>query len=134
MYSKIPDLPAAHTIRKLALCRDENSNLLLTSVEMSQIIEYLCTIHFFKKALTNEKINNCASTIIVRDLIRMYKCIVYCSCILECTHAHMHMHMHMHICTHVMHAALNPFKEIKSYSIMYICIIECNCKFLVDFL
>ena len=26
------------------LCRDDNSTFLLTSVEMSQIIEYLCTI------------------------------------------------------------------------------------------
>ena len=34
----------AHTIRELALCRDDNSTCLLTSVEMSQIIEYLCTI------------------------------------------------------------------------------------------
>ena len=38
------DLPVAHTIRELALCRDDNSTFLLTSVEMSQIIEYLCTI------------------------------------------------------------------------------------------
>ena len=39
-----PDLPVAHTIRELALCRDDNSTFLLTSVEISQIIEYLCTI------------------------------------------------------------------------------------------
>ena len=30
--------------RELALGRDDNSTFLLTSVEMSQIIEYLCTI------------------------------------------------------------------------------------------
>ena len=42
--SSTPDLPVAHTIRELALCRDDNSTFLLTSVEMSQIIEYLCTI------------------------------------------------------------------------------------------
>ena len=39
-----PDLPVAHTTRELALCRYSNSTFLLTSVEMSQIIEYLCTI------------------------------------------------------------------------------------------
>ena len=45
MNSSTPDLPVAHTsIRELALCRDDNSTFLLTSVEMSQIIEYLCTI------------------------------------------------------------------------------------------
>ena len=44
MYSSTPDLPVAHTIRELALCRDDNSTFLLTSVEMSQIIEYLYTI------------------------------------------------------------------------------------------
>ena len=44
MHRSTPDLPVAHTIRELALCRDDNSTLLLTSVEMSQIIQYLCTI------------------------------------------------------------------------------------------
>ena len=44
MHRSNPDLPVAHTIRELALCRDDNSTFLLTSVEMSQIIEYLCTI------------------------------------------------------------------------------------------
>ena len=44
MHRITPDLPVAHTIRELALCRDDNSTFLLTSVEMSQIIEYLCTI------------------------------------------------------------------------------------------
>ena len=44
MHRSTPDLPVAHTIRELALCRDGNSTFLLTSVEMSQIIEYLCTI------------------------------------------------------------------------------------------
>ena len=44
MHCSTPDLPVAHTIRELALCRDNNSTFLLTSVEMSQIIEYLCTI------------------------------------------------------------------------------------------
>ena len=44
IYLSTPDLPVAHTIRKLALCREENSTLLLTSVKMSWIIEYLCTI------------------------------------------------------------------------------------------
>ena len=44
MHRSTPDLPVAHTIRELALCRDDNSTFLLTSVEMSQIIEYLCTI------------------------------------------------------------------------------------------
>ena len=44
MYSSTPDLPVDHTIRELALCRDDNSTFLLTSVEMSQIIEYLYTI------------------------------------------------------------------------------------------
>ena len=40
MHRSTPDLPVAHTIRELALCRDDNSTFLLTSVEMSQIIEY----------------------------------------------------------------------------------------------
>ena len=44
LHRSTPDLPVAHTIRELALCRDDNSTFLLTSVEMSQIIEYLCTI------------------------------------------------------------------------------------------
>ena len=44
MHSSTPDLPVAHTIRELALCRDDNSTFLLSSVEMSQIIEYLSTI------------------------------------------------------------------------------------------
>ena len=44
MHRSNPDLPIAHTIRELALCRDDSSTFLLTSVEMSQIIEYLCTI------------------------------------------------------------------------------------------
>ena len=44
MHRSTPDLPVAHTIRELALCRDDNSTFLLNSVEMSQIIEYLCTI------------------------------------------------------------------------------------------
>ena len=44
MHCSTPDLPLAHTIRKLALCRDDNSKFLLTSVEMSQIIKYLRTI------------------------------------------------------------------------------------------
>ena len=46
MHRSTPDLPVAHTtcIRELALCRDDNSTFLLTYVEMSQIIEYLCTI------------------------------------------------------------------------------------------
>ena len=44
MHCSTPDLPVAHTFRELALCRDDNSTLLFTSVEMSQIIEYLCTI------------------------------------------------------------------------------------------
>ena len=43
MHSSTPNLPVVHTIRELALCRDDNSTFLLTSVEMSQIIEYLCT-------------------------------------------------------------------------------------------
>ena len=43
MHSSTPDLLIAHTIRALALCRDDNSTF-LTSVEMSQTIEYLCTI------------------------------------------------------------------------------------------
>ena len=38
MHRSTPDLPVA--IRELALCRDDNSTFLLTSVEMSQIIEY----------------------------------------------------------------------------------------------
>ena len=44
MHRSIPDLPVAYTIRELALCHDDYSNFLLTSVEMSQILEYLCTI------------------------------------------------------------------------------------------
>ena len=47
MHSSTPDLPVAHTIRELAnlaLCRDYNSTFKLTSVEMFQIIEYVCTI------------------------------------------------------------------------------------------
>ena len=44
MHRNTPDLPVAHTIGELALYRDDNANFLLTSVEMSQIIEYLCTI------------------------------------------------------------------------------------------
>ena len=46
MHCSTLDLPVtvAHTFRELALCRDDNSTLLFTSVEMSQIIEYLCTI------------------------------------------------------------------------------------------
>ena len=44
MHRSTPDLPVAHTIRELALCRVDNSTFLLTSVKMSQIIEYLCTI------------------------------------------------------------------------------------------
>ena len=48
MHSCIPDLTVAHTIRELALCRDDNSTFLLTSVEMSQIIGYLCTIKVLK--------------------------------------------------------------------------------------
>ena len=44
MHRSTPDLPVAHTIRELALCHDDNSTFLLTFVEMSQIIEYLCTI------------------------------------------------------------------------------------------
>ena len=44
MHCSTPDLPVAHTIRELALCRDDNSTFLLTSVEMSQIVKYLCTI------------------------------------------------------------------------------------------
>ena len=44
MRSSTPDLPVAHTIRELAFFRDDNSTFLLTSVELSQIIEYLCTI------------------------------------------------------------------------------------------
>ena len=43
-HRSTPDLRVAHTIRELARCRDDNSIFLLTSVEMSQIIEYLCTI------------------------------------------------------------------------------------------
>ena len=45
MHCSTPDLPVAHIIRELALCRDDNSTFLLTSVEMSQIIQYLCTIY-----------------------------------------------------------------------------------------
>ena len=45
-----PDLPVAQTVRELALCRDDNFNFLLTSVEMSQIIEYDITC---LKTLTN---------------------------------------------------------------------------------
>ena len=44
MHRSTPDLHVAHTIRELALCRDDNSTFLVTSVEMSQIIEYSCTI------------------------------------------------------------------------------------------
>ena len=44
MHCSTPDLPEAHTIGELALCLDDDSTFLLTSVEMSQIIEYLCTI------------------------------------------------------------------------------------------
>ena len=44
IHRSTPDLPVAHTIIELALCRDDNSTFLLTSVEKSQIIEYLCTI------------------------------------------------------------------------------------------
>ena len=44
IHSSTPDLPVAHTIRKLALCRDGNSIFLSTSFELFQIIEYLCTI------------------------------------------------------------------------------------------
>ena len=44
MHRSTPDLPVAHTIRELAPCRDDNSTFLLASVEMCQIIEYLCTI------------------------------------------------------------------------------------------
>ena len=43
-HSCNPDLPVAHTIKELAFCRYDNSTFLLTSVEMSQIKEYLCTI------------------------------------------------------------------------------------------
>ena len=43
MQSSTSDLPVAHTIIELTLCRDDNSTFLLTPVEMSQIIEYLCT-------------------------------------------------------------------------------------------
>ena len=35
MHCSTPDLPVAHTIRELALCRDDKSTLLFTSVEMS---------------------------------------------------------------------------------------------------
>ena len=45
MHRSTPDLPVAHTIRELALCRYDYSTFLLTSVEMSQIREYLCTIY-----------------------------------------------------------------------------------------
>ena len=38
MHCNTPDLPVTH------ICRDDNSIFLLTSVEMSPIIEYLCTI------------------------------------------------------------------------------------------
>ena len=38
-YNSNPDLSAIYTIRKLALCRDDNSNFRLTSIETSQIIE-----------------------------------------------------------------------------------------------
>ena len=34
MHNSNPDLPVAHTIREFALCRDDNSKFLLTSVEM----------------------------------------------------------------------------------------------------
>ena len=44
LHRSTPDLPVAHIIRELVLCRDDNSTFLLTSVEMSQVIEYLCTI------------------------------------------------------------------------------------------
>ena len=48
MHSSNSDLPVAHTNtnRELALCHDDNSNFSLTSVKMSQIIEYLCTKQF----------------------------------------------------------------------------------------
>lgn len=36
--------PEANTIRELCICRDLNSHSLLTSTEMVQLIEYLCTI------------------------------------------------------------------------------------------
>ena len=48
MHSSTPDLPVAHTIRELALCRDDNSKFLLTSVELSQIIKYLRTTQFLE--------------------------------------------------------------------------------------
>ena len=32
LHSSTPDLPVAHTISELALCRDDNSTFLLTSV------------------------------------------------------------------------------------------------------
>ena len=44
MHCSTLDLPVAHIIRELALCCDDKSTILLTSVEMYQIIEYLCTI------------------------------------------------------------------------------------------
>ena len=44
MHNSTPDLPVAYTIKELALCRDESFTFLSTSVEMSQVIEYLCTI------------------------------------------------------------------------------------------
>ena len=52
MHRSTPDLPVAHTIRELALCRDDNSKFLLTSVEMSQIIKYyIRTMWLFGSAL-----------------------------------------------------------------------------------
>ena len=51
MHSSTPDFPVAHTIRELALCRDDNSTSLLTSVQMSQHIIYLCAIQFLQSIL-----------------------------------------------------------------------------------
>ena len=43
-HSSNPDLLVAHTIGEITLYRDDNSYFLLTSVEMSQIIEYVSRI------------------------------------------------------------------------------------------
>ena len=64
MHRSTPDLPVAHTSRELSLCRDDNSKLLLTSVEMSKITEYVCMI-LYLKTLIHPYINVSSSAIIV---------------------------------------------------------------------
>ena len=51
MHRSAPDLPVAHTIRVLALCRDDNSTFWLTSGEMSQIIIIIIIIIYLYNLL-----------------------------------------------------------------------------------